>query len=163
MNITSKSKYALRAMIHLARNSTKTMRREDIAQAQGGISKEYLEKILLRLREANVVEAKSGRGGGYRLARSADELTAWEIISAVEDSPEPVACLSDPPSNCNERCGAKSLWKRVWDAAVGEMKNTKLSSLVEEELEMFGTIQNLPLGDNQAPADQEDASLSQCK
>ena len=52
MNITSKSKYALRAMIHLARkNDNGVMRREDLASAKGGISKEYLEKILLRLRE----------------------------------------------------------------------------------------------------------------
>ena len=163
MNITSKSKYALRAMIHLARNGTKTMRREDLAKAQGGISKEYLEKILLRLREAKVVEAKSGRGGGYRLARSPEELTAWDIISAVEDSPEPVACLSDPPSNCHERCGAKSLWKRVWGAAVGEMKGTVLSSLVEDELESFVTIQHHAENENLEPSGTEDPALTQCK
>ena len=86
MNITSKSKYALRAIIHLARTNNGVMRREDLSIAQGGISKEYLEKILLRLRELNIVEAKSGRGGGYRLAKPAAELTAWDVISAVEES-----------------------------------------------------------------------------
>ena len=69
MNITTKSKYALRAMIHLARTKNGSARREDLAAAQGGISREYLEKILLRLRQKNLVDAKTGPGGGYRLAR----------------------------------------------------------------------------------------------
>jgi len=171
MNITSKSKYALRAMIHLAQNGTKTLRREDLAVAQGGISKEYLEKILLKLREVSLVEAKSGRGGGYRLAKPADELTAWDIISAVEDSMEPVACLGkNPPASCSsDHCGAKTLWKRVWDAAVQEMKSTSLSSLVEEELGFFGTI-NTSLGeekpecmDSETSEGSENSSLSQCR
>ena len=101
MNITSKSKYALRAIIHLARTNNGVMRREDLSVAQGGISKEYLEKILLRLRELNIVEAKSGRGGGYRLAKPAEELTAWDVISAVEESPQPVSCLSENAVSCS--------------------------------------------------------------
>jgi Rrf2 family protein len=163
MNITSKSKYALRAMIHLAQKGSATVRREDLALAQGGISKESLEKILLRLREANIVEAKSGRGGGYRLARSSDELTAWDIISAVEDSPQPVSCLGDSPNSCMEkRCGAKSLWKRVWEAAVNEMKSARLASLVEEELDTFGTIHQHPNGEAVQDNPEADSSLSQC-
>ncbi|MHC4942766.1 MAG: RrF2 family transcriptional regulator [Planctomycetota bacterium] len=161
MNITSKSKYALRAMIHLAQNGAGIMRREDLAIAQGGISKEYLEKILLRLREVGVVEAKSGRGGGYRLAKPADELTAWDIIVAVEDSPEPVSCLGSQPVNCTNHCGAKSLWKRVWDAAVQEMKNSTLSSLVEEEFETFGIIQQTPLGNSESEGDT--ITITQCR
>jgi Rrf2 family iron-sulfur cluster assembly transcriptional regulator len=95
MNITSKSKYALRAVIHLACTKTGVARREDLASAQGGISTEYLEKILLRLREHNILTAKSGPGGGYRLARPAIEMTAWDVISAVEESPQPVSCLGN--------------------------------------------------------------------
>lgn len=164
MNITSKSKYALRAMIHLAEHGEGTLRREDLAQAQGGISKEYLEKILLRLREAKLVEAKSGRGGGYKLAKPAAELTAWDIIRAVEDSPEPVSCLAEEPVACSEqRCGAKSLWKRVWDAAVNEMKSSPLSSLVADEVEAFGTIHQHATGDAADSNTDEDAPLSQCK
>jgi Rrf2 family protein len=135
MNITSKSKYALRAIIHLARTSNGVMRREDLSIAQGGISKEYLEKILLRLRELNIVEAKSGRGGGYRLAKPASELTAWDVISAVEESPQPVSCLNENAVSCGGSCEAKTLWSRVWNAAVQEMKNTSIASLAEEEIE----------------------------
>ena len=142
MNITSKSKYALRAVIHMARTMPKSARRGDLAAAQGGISTEYLEKILLRLRERRIVEAKSGPGGGYRLSVPDTELTAWDIISAVEESAAPVSCLTESPKNCEGFCEAKSLWVRVWEAAVREMRNTTIASLAEEAkvLENLGSI-----------------------
>lgn len=142
MNITSKSKYALRAVIHMALTAPKAVRRGDLAAAQGGISTEYLEKILLRLREKRIVEAKSGPGGGYRLSVPSTELTAWDVVGAVEESPAPVSCLTDSPKNCEGFCEAKSLWVRVWEAAVREMKTTTIASLVEEArvLESLGEL-----------------------
>jgi Rrf2 family protein len=97
--------------------------------AQGGISAVYLEKILLRLREKKLVTAKSGPGGGYRLARPASEITAWDIIHAVEDSPQPVVCLGEDAPACETDCEAKGFWARVWGAAVREMKDTTIASL----------------------------------
>ena len=140
MNITTKSKYALRAVIHLARQENGVIRREDLASAQGGISAVYLEKILLRLREKNLVTAKSGPGGGYRLARPASEITAWDIIHAVEDSPEPVMCLGEDAPACETDCDAKAFWARVWNAAVHEMKKATLSSLAAAGQEGEATL-----------------------
>ena len=139
MNITSKSKYALRAVIHLARAGGRPVRREDLASAQGGISTEYLEKILLRLREVGVLTAKSGPGGGYRLARPPQEITAWDVISAVEDSLAPVACLEEsaraPEHPCNNdglNCEARPFWTRVFDAVMREMKAASIAELAAE-------------------------------
>ena len=148
MNITSKSKYALRAVIHLAQLKSGVARREDLATAQGGISTEYLEKILLRLRENKILTAKSGPGGGYRLARPASEMTAWDVINAVEESLQPVSCLGNGRSGCSDgvSCEAKPFWERVWGAAAAEMKNTSIASLAEEH-EMQIEAGNLEEGD----------------
>jgi Rrf2 family iron-sulfur cluster assembly transcriptional regulator len=148
MNITSKSKYALRAVIHLAQQKSGIARREDLASAQGGISTEYLEKILLRLRENNILTAKSGPGGGYRLARPASEMTAWDVINAVEESLQPVSCLGNGQSGCSDgtSCEAKPFWERVWGAAAAEMKNTSIASLLEEH-EMQDERSDLQEGD----------------
>jgi Rrf2 family protein len=133
MNITSKSKYALRAVIQLARaENGGVVRREDLAAAQGGISALYLEKILLRLRDRGFLEAKSGPGGGYRLAVPASELTAWDIIRTVEESPEPVSCLGSVPPRCDTQCEAKAFWSKVWDAAIGVMKENSIAALALE-------------------------------
>jgi len=129
MNITTKSKYAIRAVIQLAKAEQKTIRREDLSLAQGGISTEYLEKILLQLRQKQIVTAKTGPGGGYRLAKPASALTAWDVISAVEESPAPVSCLQEKNHLCTVDCEAKPFWQRMWDAAVGEMKKTTIASL----------------------------------
>ena len=135
MNITSQSKYALRAVIYLAQTKKGVARREDIASAQGGISMEYLEKILLRLRERSILTAKSGPGGGYRLARPAEEMTAWDVIRAVEDSLLPVSCLDETRGRCAENlaCEARPFWKRVWEAAADVMKDTTMASLAAEK------------------------------
>ena len=139
MNITSKSKYALRAVIHLARADGRPVRREDLASAQGGISTEYLEKILLRLREQGLLIAKSGPGGGYRLAQPPEEITAWDVIHAVEDSLAPVACLEEgaraPEHPCNNdglNCEARPFWTRVFNAVMREMKASTIADLAAE-------------------------------
>jgi DNA-binding IscR family transcriptional regulator len=51
----------------------------------------------------------------------------------VEESPAPVSCLDQGAPTCNGDCEAKILWKKVWDAAVTEMKLTTIASLVQEE------------------------------
>lgn len=110
---------------------------------------EYLEKILIRLREARVLTAKSGPGGGYRLARPAEELTAWDVIKAVEGSPAPVACLDDSANHCSLNCEAKPFWERVWHAAVMEMQNTSISSLAAGAASL-DDIRNLPESERMA-------------
>ena len=73
MLISSKGRYALRVMLDLAENSQgQFIPLKDITDRQA-ISKKYLEGIMVILSKAGFVEAMHGKGGGYRLSKSASE------------------------------------------------------------------------------------------
>ena len=104
MNITSKSRYALKIMMDLAHYSAQdpaapVVRRSDIARRQG-IPTEYLDQIMMRLRAAELVDGVRGRAGGYRLGRDANRISLWDVFAAVEDSIYPVECVSH-----GDKCG----------------------------------------------------------
>ena len=83
MQIPRKIEYALRAMIHLADHPEGVARGTEIARHEQ-IPKYYLEKVIRDLMHRGLVRARRGPGGGYQLARPADEVTFKDVIEAVE-------------------------------------------------------------------------------
>ena len=84
MRLSTKGRYAVTAMIDLAlHNDVGPVALTDIADTQK-ISVSYLEQLFARLRKNGLVTGMRGPGGGYRLARAADEITVAEIIAAVD-------------------------------------------------------------------------------
>ena len=107
--ISTKGRYALRVMIDLAENAEKgPIPLKDVAERQG-ISKKYLEIIVKEMVTGGLITGTSGKGGGYRLCRAAEEYTVGEIIELMEGTLAPVACLSDPDYDCPRRDGCKTL------------------------------------------------------
>ncbi len=86
MKLSTKGRYAITAMLDLALNASDNNRvtLADISEFQG-ISLSYLEQLFARLRQTNLVKGTRGPGGGYRLAKPANEITISEIIAAVDD------------------------------------------------------------------------------
>ena len=84
MKLTTRGRFAVTSMIDLALyGDAGPVRLSDIARRQQ-ISVAYLEQIFCKLRRAELVQSVRGPGGGYRLARPTDKITAGEIVSAVE-------------------------------------------------------------------------------
>lgn len=87
MKISAKGRYGLAAMINMAQNSTKDSNITIISISEKlGISKIYLEQVFALLKRADLVESTKGSSGGYQLSRTADKITAYDIISAIEQS-----------------------------------------------------------------------------
>ena len=102
-------------MVDLAEQNTNayTAMRE-IAQRQE-ISLKYLEKILPSLVSGGLIEGIHGKGGGYRLKRPPEEITAWEILRLSEGDLAPVSCVScdaDPCSRTAE-CRTRPMWDEL--------------------------------------------------
>ena len=88
MKLSTQGQHAIMAMLTLAiHDDTGAMRLGDIATQQG-ISLSYLEQIFARLRNGGLVEGIRGPGGGYRLARPAEEISLAEIATVAEQEPE---------------------------------------------------------------------------
>ena len=110
--ISTRGRYAVRVMLDLAENDAGScIPLKDIAARQG-ISKKYLEIIVKDLVQAGLVIGLSGKGGGYRLARKPEEISAGEILEQTEGPLAPVACLAPDAASCPRAgaCETLPLW-----------------------------------------------------
>ena len=112
MMISTRGRYALRVMIHLAEHAGDGyIPMKKVAQQQG-ISLKYLEQILPALSKNNLIEGVHGKGGGYRLSRKPEEYTVGEILRLTEGDLAPVACLQRGAATCERKdtCKTLSMW-----------------------------------------------------
>lgn len=132
---STKARYALRAMIELAiHEGSGPLQLREIAQAQR-ISAKYLEQLTILLRRAGLLQAERGPQGGYELARPAHDITAQDIIMAVEGPLGVLECIRNSEA-CDRTaaCAARSLWARVSDAIASVLSDTTLAELREQQL-----------------------------
>ena len=95
MKLTSRSEYALLALVYLARNdSDEYISVETVALAQG-IPPKFLEQILLALKRAKYLKSSKGQRGGYRLAKPADKITLAEVIRLFDGALAPTESVSE--------------------------------------------------------------------
>jgi Rrf2 family iron-sulfur cluster assembly transcriptional regulator len=93
MRLTSKGRYAVRAILDLTFNSNgKPVRLQEISERQN-ISLHYLEQLFRRLRKGSVVKSVRGPGGGYVLARTMDEISIKEVLTSVGENINPAKDL----------------------------------------------------------------------
>lgn len=92
--ISQKAKYALRALVALAKaGEGAALVIGDIAADQN-IPKKFLEQILLDLKRHGILESRRGKDGGYLMLKRADEVTFGEVLRLVDGPIAPLPCLS---------------------------------------------------------------------
>ncbi len=131
MRVSAKVDYALRALAELAAAPPGPVTAERLATAQK-IPPRFLENILLELRHAGIVASQRGAEGGYRLARSAAEVSLADVIRAVEG---PIASVRGAPPEQAEYAGPATALREVWIELRASMRavleTTSLADLVE--------------------------------
>lgn len=94
MKLTSRSEYALLALVYLARRKSEApISVESIAEAQD-IPTKFLEQIMLALKHAKYLHSSKGQHGGYRLAKPADKISLAEIIRLFDGALAPTESVS---------------------------------------------------------------------
>ena len=117
MLISTKGRYALRILIDMAEHQTAGhITLQEIAQRQD-VSEKYLESIVRELVKKGIVTGQRGKGGGYRLCRAPEQITAGEVLRIMEGSLAPVACLTEDAAPCNRaaQCRTLDFWKGLRD------------------------------------------------
>ena len=113
MNITLKTEYALRALQEvITAESGKPVTRKQIAKSQG-ISEHFLEKIFIGLQKNQIIKSVRGPGGGFLLNRRPEEISLWDIYTAVDDTDyREDRCYHKNTGGCEqkERCLVKYIW-----------------------------------------------------
>ena len=134
MRLSTKARYAVRAMIDLAQHSGEgAVTRDEIAERQA-ISPLYLSHILLQLGKAELVVSTKGPGGGYQLARVPADIRVGDIVRAVGEPLDLIACAAGGRSACtrSEECAAQALWRRLSGVIQDTLDSVALQELTDE-------------------------------
>ena len=114
MRLTSKGRYAVMALVDLARfNNINPVSLRDISLRQG-ISLDYLEQIFSKLRKKEIVQSVRGIQGGYILNKKAKDIRLTNILDAVDEKVKTVKCKKESKKGCNGRL-TKCLTHNLWD------------------------------------------------
>ena len=114
MKLTSKGRYAVMALVDLARfDRINPVSLRDISLRQG-ISLDYLEQIFSKLKKNEIVKSIRGNQGGYILSKKPYDIKLKNIFNAVDEKVKTVQCKKDSKKGCNGRA-TKCVTHNLWD------------------------------------------------
>ena len=133
--LSSKAKYGLKAMVHLARRQGEgSILIADVAEAER-IPRKFLDAILLELKLQGFLVSKKGKGGGYALGKPASSIAVGDIIRVLDGPLAPVPCVSRTAyRRCDDcvdemACSVRAVMQDVRDALAKILDNTNLEDL----------------------------------
>lgn len=136
MRLSATDVYAFQALGYLGTQTRETwIGSEQIADATG-VARPYLVRILATLGNNAIIASKKGTGGGYALARPADEITLRDVMRAIDGPVAPLSCVSlnwHEPCAVEDRCRARnSVWMRVRDALLDALAQATVADLAAD-------------------------------
>lgn len=137
--LSKKAKYGINALVYLAKKYEQgPLLIGDIAKHEN-IPKKFLEAILLDLKNAGILGSKKGRGGGYYLIKSPDEVNMADVVRLFDGAIAFLPCVThryyERCEECKDEktCGIRRLFKEVRDQTVSLLKNNSLSDIIARE------------------------------
>lgn len=128
--ISSTSEYALRIVAFLASREAHSASRDELVEGTK-TPRGYLVKVMKQLDEAGLIASQRGRGGGYRLLKTPDTISVYDVIAAIAELPRIERCPLGRPDHIS-LC---PLHQRLDDAAAAAelaFRETRISELVEQ-------------------------------
>lgn len=142
--LSKKAKYAIKALVKLAKEYKKGPILISEISEQERIPKKFLEAILLELKNAGILNSRKGKGGGYYLLKNPEDVDLAQVIRLFDGALALQPCVS---SNYYEKCeecideaicGIRSVVSEVRESTVKILKANNLATILkrEEELRM---------------------------
>jgi Rrf2 family transcriptional regulator, cysteine metabolism repressor len=132
--ITTKGRYATRAIIDLAMHDQgKPVLLRDLAEHQA-VSEKYLERMMGMLVKAGLVKSFRGQKGGFGLARTPDRIRMADVIEAVEGRIQPAGCVENS-SQCERRrfCATRDVWIELERTIRRSLESITVQNLIERQ------------------------------
>jgi len=133
MKLSTKSRYAITAMIDLAQNQDGAVSLKDISDRQS-ISLSYLEQLFCKLKNFKVVISRRGPGGGYVLNKKSSEISLHEIITAVEENMDQTQCGGSMNCNKEKPCTTHNVWTGLNKIISDYMKNITIEDVISNQV-----------------------------
>ena len=143
MRITTKGRYALRAMTNLAVAYQGKPRPIKKIAADEDISPEFLEQIFFKLKKHGIIGSVRGPGGGFLLEKSPSDITIKDIFLAVDEGLDLTPCTvcgdNSGGKNCTrlENCLMYSVWKEASEHIIGYFDAITLQSIIDQNQELL--------------------------
>ena len=138
MKLTSKGRYAVMALLDLARfDNINPVSLRDISLRQG-ISLDYLEQIFSKLKRNQIVKSIRGNQGGYVLSKSPNDIKLTNIFNAVDEKVKTVQCKKESKKGCNGRltkCITHNLWDELENHINSFFEKKSLEDLIQNKKE----------------------------
>ena len=134
MNLNKSTRYALHAALEMTLAGAQPVTASQVA-ARYDIPENVVAKVLQQLVRSGLASASRGVGGGYRLARPANEVTVQDVIDLFEPMPAPDACMlrelpaAECPGAAEAPCRLKALFHEVDETARATLASVTLATL----------------------------------
>jgi Rrf2 family transcriptional regulator, cysteine metabolism repressor len=133
MNVTAKSKYAVRALVELAqRSSDAPIPLVTLAEARE-IPTQFLEQLFASLRRSGILQSHRGVYGGFSFQRPPDQVTVLEVVEALDGPIEPAACTSGEPCVRRPICSVGDVWVQAKVAVEEVLSGVTIQELADRE------------------------------
>ncbi len=132
---TDSGRYAIRALAYIARRDdpTRPISAAEVADAEA-IPPYYLAKVLQDLARAHILSSVRGRGGGFRMTRSPDDIRVLEVLQAVENVKRLTQDCVLGLDRCDDDvpCPMHSTWTSFREVLLARLERLTVADLVEE-------------------------------
>lgn len=137
--ITKKSKYAIKALVYLSKKpKAHPVLIEEVSKEEH-IPKKFLEAILLDLRKAGYLGSKKGKGGGYYLIKSPEEISMADVMRLFDGAIALVPCVAhkyyEPCEECIDEitCPIREVFRVIREQTVATLKDNTFAELISKE------------------------------
>jgi Rrf2 family protein len=133
MQITRQADYAVRAVLHLARNGEQRIATNVIADEQH-IPPSFLAKIVSQLSIAGLLHTSRGARGGVTLAREPKEISLLEVIEAIDGPIQLNECVGENGTcSFDDTCPLRPVWRDAHEDLVRRLKGTNFAEMIRKE------------------------------
>ncbi len=135
MKISTKVRYGLKALVYIADESAKgrLVRIKEISEKED-ISVQYLEQILYKLKNENIIEGKRGPNGGYKLMSEPENVTLYRLYKILDDDTKVINCnenVKETKDCAVDNCNSSCIWRKLDSAMKDILKSTTLAELIK--------------------------------
>lgn len=140
--ISRKTKYAINALVNLAKKFDKGPVLISEIATEENIPQKFLEAILLDLKKAGILASKKGKGGGYYLLKKPSDVNMADIMRYLDGPIALLPCVSykyyERCEECKDEktCGIRDVFLRVRNETVGLLKGATLVDIINKEEEL---------------------------
>ena len=136
MKLTSKGRYAVMALVDIAKfDNINPVSLRDISLRQG-ISVDFLEQIFSKLKKNEIVKSIRGTQGGYILSKKPSEIKLNNIFDAIDERVKTVQCKKESKKSCNgksSKCVTHDLWNELETHINSFFEQKSLEDLVSKK------------------------------